>query len=275
MEKIKRHAALPVLAAAIAIIVILAATAYGAKDNGKLEIRDAAGNREALAGVTISGELGDGIHRTRFRVENGRVNADTELFDQPRSNYIYQFSAGGPVRLGEREYSIENRSDLHTITSWKMAKEGYRIPEGMAEVTPPAVRRESAGKGTASPNPVEYGLAIAGGKVYYTVPVTSDYSGSTSIYELRFYEWGFRPTNLENYAPRSLLDIPLKGAGAGEKVGGIDILGLEAVGDKLALLSVERNALHIRSYDSANGEPLGKSPCLIFICQTRRMFPCL
>ncbi|MFB9275413.1 hypothetical protein [Cohnella cellulosilytica] len=261
MEKIKRHAALPALAAAIAIIVALTAAAYRSKDNGTFEIRDLAGSREAIRDIAISGELGDGVHRTRFRIEEGRMRADTELFEQPKQADFYRYAPGSPARLGELEYSVQNTSSLHTIMSRKMTDRGYAIPVGSAEVVPPPMRRDSEdpNDGVRLANPPEYGLAGIGDNVYYTVPVSSQFVGTSAIYELEFYPWGFRSgMNPQDYASRRLVDFSLEANRSGEGTG-IEILGLEAVGDRLVLISAENETLHIRSYDGRTGEALGEA----------------
>jgi hypothetical protein len=261
MDKIKRHAALPALAAAIAILVALAASTYQAKDSGTFEVRDLLGSREAIGDVVIRGELRDGVHQTRFRIEEGRMRADTELFEQPKQAYLYRYVPGSPVRYGGMEYFVQNESSMHTITSRRITEQGYSIPVGSAEVVPPPMRRdpEDSNDGVRLANPPEYGLARIGDSVYYTVPVSSRSIGSSAIYELKFYQWGFRTgIDPQDYAHRKLADIPLDANESGQGAG-IEILGLEAVGDRLALIFAENGALHVRSYDVRTGEPLGEA----------------
>ncbi|MFC4598702.1 hypothetical protein [Cohnella hongkongensis] len=262
MEIIKRHAALPALAAAIAILIALGTAAYGAKDNGTFEIRDLSGSREAIRNVTIRGELRDGAHLSSFRVADGRIEADTKLLEQPQWADVYRYVPGRSKRFGDMEFSVADTSTLHTITSRRMTNKGYTIPEGMAEVTPPSQRRKPEGQdeGTKLANPPEYGLAVIGGSVYYTVPVSTQFVGSSAIYELTFYPWSFRPMDPEDYVSRAIVDIPLDAneRETGENPG-IEVLGLEAVGDRLALISAEDGALRVRSYDGKSGELLGEA----------------
>jgi len=266
MDKIKRHAALPALAAAIAIIVALTASIYQAKDNGSFEVRDLIGSREAIRDVVIRGELRDGVQRTSFRIEEGRMRADTELFEQPKRADFYHYVPGSPMRSGEMEYFVQNESSLHTITSRRMTDQGYSIPVGMAEVVPPPMRRDSNGPndGVSLANPPEYGLTRIGDSVYYTVPVSSRFIGSSAIYELKFYSWGFRSgIDPQDYTHRKLAEIPLAANESGQGTG-IEILGLEAVGERLALIFAENGALHVRSYDVRTGESLGEATVLEF-----------
>jgi len=261
MEKIKKHAALPALAAALAILVIFALGTYRLKDNGRFELVDISGDREAIRDVAITGELMDGIHRTRFRVENGRIRTDTKLFDQPKWVDIYRYVIGSFVRIGQMDYSVDITSSMHRVTSRRMTDKGFTVPEGTTEVTPTVVYRkpEGEGNGIKLANQPEYGLAKVGDRVYYTIPVTTEYTGTSAIYELKFYDWGFRPADeMAKYKPRELVDIPLDANESGEGPG-IEILGLEAVGDRLALVSVENRSLRIRSYDSGSGQLLGET----------------
>ncbi|RED55015.1 hypothetical protein [Cohnella phaseoli] len=266
MGTIRKHVALPALVLAIAVLAILGLIVYGAKDKGKFEFIDLIGSREAIRDVALVGELSDGMHSTSFRIDGGRLHTDTKLFDQARNipAYLYYPGSVGPfgaVRFGRMEYNIENRSTEHTIYSRVMTDKGYSVPEGAAEVKPSVVYRPaSASDENANfrwTNPLEYGLAQIGDRVFYTLPVTTDYTGMNAIYELKFYDWGFRPQDMKPFESRKLVELPLT---ANEPGGtGIEILGLKAVGDKLALLSVEAGYLHIRSFDSDSGKLLGEA----------------
>ncbi|MBP1995747.1 hypothetical protein [Paenibacillus eucommiae] len=260
MHIIKKHSALLALAAAIAVILVLAVRTYALKDNVEFELHDWFGSREAIQDVAIKGELFDGYHRTLFRLEEGRVDTRTEIFAQPQWNNSFSYVPGGPKRMGGgMEYSVENTTTSYTITSRKQ-KSYYSIPIGSSEVTPPIVFRSPEGRdGIILANSPEYGLAKIGEKVYFTVPVSAYFTGSSGIYELKFYEWGFgSAVDQAEYAPRKIVDINLD-ANRPEEHAGVEVLGLEAVSDRLALISVEHNTLFIRSYDSQSGQLLGEA----------------
>lgn len=255
----KKHTALPVLAAAIALVVAFALNVYAKRDDGTFILRDLAGSRDAIGQVAISGELSDGYHRTVFRLQEGRLNTSTELFEQPRLADWYRYSAGGAKRIGDKEYSIMDNSNTFNITSRKRADNGsFFIPDGNALVTP-SISLNRKNNAATYANPLEYGLAKVGDKVYFTPPVTVGTTGASGIYELRFFEWGLGSViDRDAYAARKIADISLE-ANAEGNAPGIEILGLETVGSKLALLSVERNELRIRSYDSESGKWLGET----------------
>lgn len=158
------------------------------------------------------------------------------------------------------EYSIENRISSYTITARKI-KDYYSVPIGSAEVNPSIAYRnhDRQDNSVTYANSPEYGLAKVGDKVYYTVPVSSYFTGSSGIYEVKFHEWGFPSIDYgDAYTPRKIVDINLE-AKKPDGQSGIEILGLEAIGHRLALLSVENNSLFIRSYDNVSGRLLGET----------------
>jgi hypothetical protein len=259
MANWKKHAAFPTLAAAIAFIIVIALNIYAKRDNGTFIMKDLIGKRDAIGDVTISGELRDGYHRTLFRLLGGKLNTSTEVFEQPKLAESYRYIPGGAKRMDDREYNVTGVSSFD-ITSRKRSKAGgYFIPDGTALVTPPINYGWNHDNSVTYANPLEYGLAKAGGKVFFTVPVYVDSTGTSGIYELRFFDWGFASVvDREAYAPRKIADISLEANESG-KPPGIEVLGMEAVGSKLALLSVEQNELRIRSYDSVSGKLLGEA----------------
>ncbi|MFC5405313.1 hypothetical protein [Cohnella soli] len=257
----KKHAAFPVLALAISVIVIVITSVYSRKDNGTFYWKDLSGSRDAIGIVAIGGELRDGYHRTSFRLQNGKLSAQTEVFEQARLAEMYRYISGGYKRIGNKQYYIDGQGEYRIHSLIRMASTGlYAIPEGTAIVSPSIYYRLSNGDGSpASANPLEYGLAGIGDKVFFTVPVSYGATGTSGIYELSFTEW-YNATQFpdKNPKPRQLAEISLE-ANESDVPPNIEILGLEAVGDKLALLSVEHNELHVTSYDSKSGKLLGKA----------------
>ncbi|WP_256762223.1 hypothetical protein [Cohnella sp. WQ 127256] len=260
MEKLKAHAAIPMLVVALAILTVMVIFTYKSKDNGAFEIKDLIGSKEAIQDVTISGELRDGAHRTLFRLEEGQLHANTEIFNQPQWTDAYLNVFGGKKTGDGMVYNVENYPSTYNITSRKIIK-GFWMPMGNAEVNPSIAYKnpEGVNNSVTLANLPEYGLAKVGDKVYYTVPVSPYFTGSSGIYELKFYEWGFRSVvDQEAYTPRKIVDINLK-AEKPDGQTGIEILGLEAVDQQLVLLSVENNKLFIRSYDHESGQLLGEA----------------
>ncbi|XID90191.1 hypothetical protein ACF3MZ_16705 [Paenibacillaceae bacterium WGS1546] len=260
-EKIKKHAAIPALAAAIVVIAAMAISTYRLKDNGTFELRDLSGSRDAIRDVTIRGELRDGVHRTRFRVEEGVLRVVTDISSQPYQSYPYRNSRGGLVKWGEgMDYSVEDRISSYLITSWERNETLYSAPVGQTVVDLPIHYRKP--EGASRPNPLmnlaEYGIAVIGERVFFTVPVSASFSGVSYIYELAFYWWGYPPVNTEDYTPRKIVEIDLDAHKAGG-MAGIEILGMESIGGRLALLVVENRELKIKSFDPDNGQFLGEA----------------
>jgi hypothetical protein len=263
MTHLKKNVAIPLLVVAIVIIIAMAVNTYTLKDKGTIYMKDLFGSREAFRNVTISGELRDGYHRTVFRVEEGQMISNTEIFKQPQWADNYRFVPGGAKRMGGGlEYYHSNGVGVssYEFTSRKIM-DYYSIPIGTATVSLPIYyKNPEQHKDTVTyANSPEYGLAKIGDKVYFTVPVSTYFTGTSGIYELKFSEWGFRSlVNYKEYAAHKIVDISLD-ANETDDQPGIEILGLEAIGKHLVLLSVESNELIIRSYDSDNGEKLGEA----------------
>lgn len=266
MRTWRRHMAIPVLVTALAIIVGMAVHAAQLKDRGTFRLVDLIGSREALGDVLIEGELKDGMQRTKFQLAGEKLETHTSIYNQPRPVDLYRYATGGYFRLDEeRAYFVENRISSYLIRSHRI-KEYYYAPEGAAEVNLPIFYKQADHQqGVTYANSPEYGLAKIGDTVYFTVPVSSSFTGTSGIYELKFYDWGFGPgVDKSEYAPRKIVEIDLnrnrrdraEEAGTWDPV---EILGLEAVGEQLVLLSVERDTLYLRSYDRISGQLLGQA----------------
>lgn len=103
---------------------------------------------------------------------------------------------------------------------------------------------------------MEYGLAFIRDNVYFTVPTSAKSSGVNGIYELSFEEDGENRTVTE-YS----LDQNKDG-------GSFEVLGLEAAGDKLALILEDNGQIKVRGYDSKSGQQVGE----ITLAQTEDYF---
>lgn len=270
MSKWKKHAALPLLAVALIVIAAMGLNTYGMRNNGTFELKDLSGSRKALGDAAISGELRDGYHRTAFRLQDGQVDTQTEIFAQPAWAEVYRYNPGRTKRLGDMEYSVQNTLTSYEISSRKR-KYSYYVPEGWTTVTPHLTYKgpDREQNGITLANPPEYGLAAGGSGVYFTVPVSAYFTGQSGIYKLNFSEWGFpTPENEAEYAPVRIADISLDANKSGQGAG-IEVLGLEAVGDGVALIFVENNTLRIRSYDGDSGEIRGEAAVPSFYLPAR------
>ncbi len=258
--QLRKHAAIPVLIAALALIVAMAFHFYRMKDDSTFALKDLSGNRNVLEDVVIRGQLGDGYHRTSWRLDEGRLETSTEIFKQPIQPENYRYIPGMNKRIGDAEYRVGGNREFDIMSFRRPPGENYLMPVGTAYVTPPIQYGQSGNGNTVTyANPLEYGIARIGDKVYFTVPVTYDSTGTSGIYELNFFDWGLSlVVDKNDYPARKVADVPLEENASGQSPG-IDVLGLESVGDSLVLISVENHALKLRSYDAASGKLLGEA----------------
>ncbi|WP_201004476.1 hypothetical protein [Paenibacillus glycanilyticus] len=253
-KTISRHAALPIFILALFLIASQYMLVHADKDNGVFYLKDHEGDQEALSDVSISGELGDGFHSTRFNLVNGEVTTNTKLFDPPRAVW---YNSTQPDKL-KGKWKFDNIFLPDSITA--------RDPEDpgsywQASVHPNITeydenKQPRKGNGATYTNRLEYGLANIGDQYYFVVPSTNSYAGTSGIYRLNFING--RDYRGELPASEALATFSLdknKGDGSSE----IQVLGLEAVGDKLALVLEEDHKLVIRSYDGKSGKQLGEA----------------
>lgn len=260
MGKLKNHALLFSLIAAIVVIGVMSGSIYAKKDQGTFDIKDLLGTREAIADIVISGDLKDGYHRTGFRIEQGQVKTSTVLLEQPIFSAPRRYNPGSNKWMDGFEYYISNGGLLYEIVA-NDKRGNVPIPIGTATVSPHVnyTNKDPQDTSVSYTNYLEYGLAKIGEKVYFTLPTTRGHTGENGIYELKFSDnWGYRgitgDSGLEARTVTTFsLDKNKPGLGTS-----IEILGLEAVGSSLALIAVEDNQLVVRSYDSDSGNQLGE-----------------
>lgn len=262
LSKLKKHSVLFALFAAIIVITAMGATVYAKKDLGMFYLKDLQGSRDAIEDAVISGDLSDGYHRTTFRIEKGQVKTQTILFEQPQRKIWNRYIPGRAKIMNGLEYEIMNGGPNFEVIARKRL-EYNQIPIGKATVNPHVkyIRSDQNDNGNTRTytNALEYGLAKIGEKVYFTLPTTRDYTGENGIYELKFSDSReYRGiTGDSEQDARTVATISLDKNKA-DSHSSIEVLGLEAVGNNLALILVVDNELIIRSYDSESGKQLGE-----------------
>lgn len=261
MKKLKNHAVLVALIAAIAVIGIMSGSINAKKDQGTFYLKDLQGSRQAIEDAVIGGELKDGSHRTSFRIEKGQVKTSTVLFEQTQQQTPKRFIPGNAKIMNGIEYDISNTGPLFEIVA-RDRRNTIPIPIGTATVNPPVHynRADQKDNSVTYTNALEYGLAKIGDNVYFTLPTTTHYIGENGIYELKFSDnWGYRGiTGDTGLKPRTVATFSLD-KNKDNPNSSIEILGLEAVGSSLALIAVEDNQLITRAYDSISGKQLGET----------------
>jgi len=240
---LRRHGLVPMLLVTAGVLVFTASNLHAAADDAGWELMDLEGDRRALEGIVIRGELLDAYHRTSFRVTADGVAHETELFEAYRDEPRYI-----PGRIiGDELWRVWNFEDQTMIEKQPLDRPNQRE---QVIISGSYGALDARGNGRYG-NQVEYGLASAEGRMYYVTPTSIYYSGIHAIYRLRFDD--------EMKAAEKLVELDMRG-NDGERSRGLEVLGLEAAGDKLVLIMTEdRDRLIVRCYDSRTGELLGET----------------
>lgn len=250
---IRKHSALPLLLIALGIFLGTGIYIYAAKDGASFQVNHIEGDPSVLNQVHIRGQLIDGYHKTSFEWQGSSTAAHTAINKNVEFPRLYRYFMGGMKKIDDLEFSVSGKPfqqdylfTLREIKKNKMTR--YEV----AEVTVPT---RVYSTDTVYTNPLEYGIALIGDDVYWTLVSTKQYGGTNGIYKLAFQS----PSNYSGSYPESnaIMSFPLKEEGANDSAG-VDVLGLEAVGDKLVLLLVQNNELHIQAYNTY-GKRLGEA----------------
>ncbi|CAM3883921.1 hypothetical protein COLU111180_12570 [Cohnella lubricantis] len=258
--RMRKHAAIPALGLGAALLLAIGASTYAMKDEAAFELNDLSGSREAIADAVISGELRDGYHSVHFHIENGKLRTETEVFRQPEFTYPYHYVPGADKRIDDTMFSVEGLGTFEILSLKPKLYNIYYVPDGKAIVTPTIHYGKDENGNIDLANPLEYGIAKNGDRVFFTVPVSSRSTGSSGIYELNFFHWADElfVNAQKQYPPRLIAELDLRANESAEQPN-IEVLGLEAVGDKLVLISAANGELVIRSFDSGSGALLGEA----------------
>ncbi|MGI2293716.1 hypothetical protein [Paenibacillus sp. GXUN7292] len=250
---IRKHAAVPLLLMVFAIFLSTGIYIYTAKDDAAFQVNHIEGDPSVLNHIQISGQLIDGYHKTSFQWQGSATAAQTAINEKVETPGLYRYFMGGMKKIDDLDFSVSgtpfNRDYIITL---REMKNNRTIRYEVAEATVPT---RVYSMNTVYTNPLEYGIALIGDDVYWTLVATKQYGGSNGIYKLAFKS----TSSYSEKSPESsvIMTFPLKDEGADDSTG-IDVLGLEAVGDKLVLLLVQNNELHIQAYNTY-GKRLGEA----------------
>lgn len=256
MERIKRHLAVPVLALLTLILVLVYLNIYLAKDRGTFELRDIQGDRSALEDVRIHGEYRDGYHRTFFSIQGQALDTKTQILNKAIPAISMKYATFGAKVINDLHYNVrpsfyglsnfdvmvEDRTDLR-----KIKQAGGYVQTGVITHYKNA---DSDYVEHHFTNDLNYGIAKIGDAVYFTVPTTKDYTGTNGIYEIVEFSSSYGYTNPDRAVEpaRELVTFSLD-QNKSEHAESLEVLGLEAVGQYLALIMVEGDQLIIRGFN--------------------------
>lgn len=260
LQRVRKHAALPAAVLAVAIIAAIFVRLYGLKDRETIELHHLSGDPSVLADLVIDGAVSDSYHRTAFTIENGVLRKQTELYEEPFYVQNVRYSPGARLKRDDREYEVH--PSFLSGTDFDIVYYEYRnrrhVGGGTAKIDTGLAYASSNDYYTLT-NAQEYGLAFVGDRIFYAPPTTLDYKGTSGIYEVTKFHARSRlsieqPPEQES---RLLAELDLNGNSA-ERREGIEILGLEAAGDKLALVVLLDGKLAVRGYHSDSGQMIGE-----------------
>jgi len=263
LKILKKYNALLALIIATMIISQVFIKIYVLKDNGTFYLKDLQGDRSSIRDVSISGYLQDGYHNTSFRIDEGVVKTGTKIYNSTKEYIRNQnmplrsiYGVHYDVSLSPAGQKIALHVSYNDYTDMK------NIKYGAAYLKTDIACENFSESGYTLTNQAYYGLVNIDDKVYCTIPTTRDYTGTNSIFEI---------SDFSDYAG-ALLKKDAVGQGNARVLAsfsldknkddassGIEVLGLEAVGDRLALILVDENRLVIRGYESSSGEVLGEA----------------
>ncbi|MGO4107023.1 hypothetical protein [Paenibacillus sp. YAF4_2] len=255
-KKSARHLVLPALVIALLLIGSQFMQVDADRDKGTFYLKDHQGDRSALADVTISGELGDGFHKSSFELagSSGSIATDTQIYDSPKNIW---YDDRTPDKLkGDLKFDL-NGFEPFAIDYWDQRDSSiYKTAYFTLEFVEYNDKHQTMHNSHTFTNSVQYGLAKIGNQIYFTVPSGNTYVGTNGIYKLNFIDGRSNPADAPESEALATYSLDKNKEPASSE---IQVLGLEAVGDKLALILEENKKLVVRSYDSRSGKLLGEA----------------
>src|SRR5690606_27037748 len=260
---LKRHIALTLTIVAAVLIIAALVLVRGAKEHGTYEITHLYGDPSVMEGITISGAIQDEHHRTSFVWLDDHVDSKTVVFAKPHRNWTYHYR-----RLYERINDYYYTVHLNSYKGLKIERNSlhhnrWEHSEYIEMELPIARLFYKESYSSDDMRRLSYGLAEVEGELYITLVTTTGYEGINWIFKLNSDKWykqlypnaSFEPTQIMSYRS-DLNDI--------ENTTQTAVLGLEAVGDSLALILVRDDKLVIEGYRT-DGEKLGETAVTPFI----------
>jgi hypothetical protein len=256
--RLKRHIALPLLLVVILLVVVMLIQVRDTQQLATYTVKNWYGDASVLEDVVISGAVIDANHTTSFSWRENEVAVETNVYPYAQDEWRYLYSDGFYKRIGEYYYSNLTQSLAQEFyISRQRFQHNQSISSESALAIIPINRIYNLGENMhVLTNEITYGLAEADGEVFFTAPTTRLYKGMNGIYKLSFSDKQAYITPRDRQQSAPIMTFSME-QNEQHNSSYIEVLGLEAVGDKLALITIKDDALHIDGY-STTGEGLGE-----------------
>ncbi|MEO3946808.1 hypothetical protein [Gorillibacterium sp. CAU 1737] len=257
-QRLLRHTAIPALLVSLAVPGIMALDVFRQKEEAVVLLETLSGNPSVLSDVVLQGEIADAVHRTSFRVAGGQVENRTTLLRQPKAERAYRYSYGGRKRIGlgdDLEYEVGDVGPYRIVARSMSAPDQTGRSASIPAITRP-VKKSDGSESRSFANPLEYGLAGDGDKLYFVEPVTREAGGEATIYEIGKEDLFGQAKDSDGAPIRKRVSWPLVPASV-DPAKAVDVLGLEVVRGNLIVILYGREGLTLRCYDAGSGEQTG------------------
>lgn len=257
--RIRRHAALPLVCIAVFVIAAILIGVRGSKEGGTYMVKHLLGDSAVLDDVIISGAIVDANHNTGFTWQGSKVDTNTTVYSHAQNEWRYRYSDSFYHKIGEYYYSTMpsgfNPHDFY-ITRQQFNNNRYVNQQSALAIIPIDLMNNNGSNTFELTNNITYGLAEVNDELFFTAVTTNRYKGTNGIYKLHFDSDNNYVTPAERKRSTAIMTYSLDYNMDGTSPS-ISVLGLEAVGDKLALILVKGNKLVIEGYNT-EGKALGE-----------------
>ncbi len=254
LQKIKTNALVPSLLISILLVggIWGFASYKGVQTN--MELITLQGSSDVLDAIQLNGQIYDGYHQKNFSLINNKIYSSTKVrtsfqpISPSRTGILFPFK-----EVGEYAVTVEkhNASFNHYVVFHQLKKDYYR-PVVTVPVYIPARSSPHSPSNLSFTLSEQNGATNIGDNYYFTLPLTSDFSGENGIYKLnvaRQAEEEFLGLDSQTEAAKSPPIVTFTmNTESTEADTGINVLGLEAIDNKLMLILMKDDTLFFRFY---------------------------
>lgn len=257
--RIKRHAALPLVCIVVIVVAVILTEARSSKEHGTYAVQNLYGNSELLEDIVISGAIVDSNHHTSFIWHGNEVDTNTKVYSHAQNEWRYRYSSGFYQQIGGYYYStLPSGFNPHEfyITRQQFKANRYVDQQTALAIIPLDLMNNKGNNTFELTNNITYGLAEVNDELFFTAVTTNRYKGTNGIYKLYFDSANSFNTPAARKRSTAIMTYSLD-HNLDETSPPVSVLGLEAVGNKLALILVKGDKLVIEGYDT-EGKALGE-----------------